>query len=412
MLRAEYRIRVVGGQLIIQTRQGTTSIWLVGSEGRKRLIPLMVAERRQLSLPFGRDGAVASLHHLVAQCASRVLSMVSQFTEHEEQLLALCFNAGVPAVEMLEDCPALAFLIATRIESTLRPEEYQDNALALLRRKRHHLLGHFAYPATKQAARLMRKIPPGECSNSLMQHFQCILRQGGPKKIKLLSHLGSINRLVLHALCTPLPLQSLFGMRFYEDASRLNDPERMQLTGDLLREIQRLLEAGPVEPGRLVRINSLHALDAVHEQVVQQLTERNWVNDRVRHMILPFPPLSPLRLDEEDGTNYGIFPLDSNWALWSEGVAMHHCIASYLGEIQAGGGRLYAYHVALPGEQPATVLIQRRQGWWRIREFRGPFNAEVSERTTAFVRDWLDRENRKTVINEHVRSLSVNGKSR
>jgi hypothetical protein len=94
------------------------------------------------------------------------------------------------------------------------------------------------------------------------------------------------------------------------------------------------------------------------------------------------------------GTNHSnglhVTPLETGVALWQEGEQMRHCIAGYVHNILSNENHLYAYHLELQEELPATLLISQEYGQWQIEEISGVCNASVSQKMLRFAFDWLE----------------------
>ena len=89
----------------------------------------------------------------------RLLQAVSRVPVQQGCLLRFCVDGGIPAIELLEDCPAMALLLAMKVEYTPSVEEYQRTVVALVGSKRDEILSHCSYPSSKWVVRLLRKIP-------------------------------------------------------------------------------------------------------------------------------------------------------------------------------------------------------------------------------------------------------------
>jgi len=96
------------------------------------------------------------------------------------------------------------------------------------------------------------------------------------------------------------------------------------------------------------------------------------------------------RTATEDG--YEVVPLVTELMLGNEGDTMGHCVGGYTDRCRRGSCRIFS--IRQQGESKATVEIGPSDagGDWRVRQIRGPRNANVSDRLTTIgngiVNDW------------------------
>jgi len=84
------------------------------------------------------------------------------------------------------------------------------------------------------------------------------------------------------------------------------------------------------------------------------------------------------RFTTEDG--FEVVPLVTEIMLTNEGASMKHCVGGYTAHCRNGQSRIFS--IRKNGESKATIEIGAGQGGgdWRIRQIRGPENANVSDR--------------------------------
>jgi PcfJ-like protein len=82
-----------------------------------------------------------------------------------------------------------------------------------------------------------------------------------------------------------------------------------------------------------------------------------------------------------------ILPIQSRAELYREGHAMHHCVASYAGDVLRGVN--YVYSIQRDGERIATLALERCLPHPAIDQVRGPCNAPASREVMTIVQRWL-----------------------
>jgi hypothetical protein len=397
-LIGEYKFECNEGLLILHPNLRHMQCFLVADSGVIPLCPRHDVRSGQYLLPFGHRRSMDNILNIVDSLTDRIVQTVSRFRKNKAALLKICFNVGRPAVELMEDCPALISLIAARLDSNLPVREYAEKAMHLTLRKRKEILSFFSYPSSASVIRLLRKIPASDTGPAHLEAFRKILVDGNSRKIKILRHAKHINRLVLHLLS-----DKYFPSRVHPslvlEAGELTNPEEMEEVWLQISEMDRIIEAAPLELNVPV-LRRLESLESVHDMLVAEYREARRYREIVE-LTFPKPPLPGMELAGEENVPHGIFPLQNGIDLLCEGLEMEHCIATYAHQIAGEMGRLYAYHVQLPGKAPATVLI--RNNLWhdtpRLEEIRGHHNSAADPAVRLFVNNWLAK--RKTGQDRH-----------
>lgn len=396
-LSGVYYINCGLGTLIISSSGEHGGLWLRNNDGVNKLLDLKELEvfpvnnenSLQALLPFKHIVKRNQYAQFLFLVTERILKVVSLFPEDHKKLLQLCFSIGLPAVEIVEDCPALAFLIATYNEdnkpytetSRLKKQEM------LMKCSRKKALEYLGLPGTKSFAKLLRKIPASECSIKLMKNVEDILHSGESEKIQILRHLPTINRLSVLILSDD-DLFPFFESSFFVEVSKQSDQSDCLQDSWQLFDYKNLLIDSKSRGIKIPPIKSFYDLENTHDQLIEW-TMQNEFYEEVKDIVFSPPPLSDLIISEHGSKRQGIFSLSSGAALWHEGMKMNHCIAGYAQQIRDANGWLYAYHVALPIQVPATLLIEYLCGKWRILEIRGPHNNEVASTVIREVEKWL-----------------------
>lgn len=387
-LSGEYRFECNDGLLILHPNLRHVRCFLENSNGTVPLFPRHNLESGQYLLPFGFSGSIEHIQNIVDTLSERILRNVSCICENKALLLKICFNVGRPAVELMEDCPALLSLIASRLDSNLPIREYTERATCLVGQKRKKILAQFSYPSSTSVMQLMRKIPPQDSGMRYLESFRKILLQGNPAKIKILRHAAHINWLVLH-LVSGGYFDSRVRASFVLATGRLTAREKIYDVYQQIAEMDRIIDAANGEL-TVPALTNLKSLKTVHDLLVAQyMAVRDY--SHILELEFPEPPLPGMEIANEGNVRYGIFPLKNGRELWKEGLQMQHCIATYAHKIVKENGWLYAYHVHLPNTRPATILIRSNpsRGKSRLEEMSGYRNSAVDPAVRFHVNQWL-----------------------
>lgn len=298
-------------------------------------------------------------------------------------LLGLCTLGGTPAIELVEDCSAIAVLLAYRRPKNCLKLKEAQSIQRLVRKKRHQLLFLDSFPAQKWIVRLLKKIPADHACPQLLFKLKKILRGKNRDHIKVLRHLKQINSLVIEIMSDPYRARFM-SPAFYHSLCTYPKTDDDIDVNYLLDELVRM-SANPVEELNHLRLTNVRDLLKAHDLYAEYYNE-----DFSPDVIFPEPPVPEHIMQYNDG-QVSIIPLSTAKILIQEGKRMKHCIASYGVEI-ATSGHLYAYHVSTLNEE-ATVRIKRDgKRWWMV-EIRGKCNEKVTPETRYFVKQWLSNWN-------------------
>jgi hypothetical protein len=269
--------------------------------------------------------------------------------------------------------PGLAFALASnRVFHRPAVKKPLRAARSQLRKKQREILSWLGFAPTESVRRILRKIDPSDLTVERLLY----LRDGlsDPAVVKSLSHLPSVNSLVLR-LATDPRLRGWFTPRWLAevaaDTGQVADPAGgwpRQTPFDLLMDTLRMLRL--VGEGATIRpFSSSDHLRRTHDALVGRAGAPDWgqewhgsrsaLPDR-----FPAPPFP--------GTAK-IVPLLTPEALQNEGAEMRHCVVSHSFEVADGDA--YVYRVVSPVR--ATLSIGNVGGRWRPREMRGPGNVEI-----------------------------------
>ena len=90
---------------------------------------------------------------------------MEKFNDGRDSLLNFFIKHGLAAVELAEDCPALAYVAAACSYNEFNPSRIQDID-QIPKKKRTEILKLAGYLNEKWVAKLFRKIPISQCSSS------------------------------------------------------------------------------------------------------------------------------------------------------------------------------------------------------------------------------------------------------
>lgn len=372
---------------------------------------------RQQLLPFGRNLEEGEWFRDSVEILHEVFPLLHDFTYNQENIVQLCVLGGRYAIDLLRSSPALAFYLSFKVLSWSEPEDREKYTLELVRSKRIDILTYMSMHPARWVVKLYNKIPDEECSYLIFRLLYNVIEQQireearaidlslndrgvrkkllslimNKKKIKVLRHLPQINRFVLEVMGSN-ELDSLFESTFYYDACRVPLDDASEVAFNL-RELRRLMRTEQYNQENIqetICLKNIRDIHNYHERFVERLVEEpSFHYTNIVGLEFPPPPVPELRF-EKGGKEWGIIPMTNGEELWKEGSKMHHCVASYAWSISRIGGQSYVYHVELPHENPATVLIEKGyDGRFRIVEIRGVCNDDVGDRVKEMVEGWL-----------------------
>jgi len=384
-------------KFMIPTRHGLLEITIYYPNGCRCLLTppeehTSVPDRHvgfgQFYHPFeNRMETVRYTRKIEAICL-RVWPLLSQMPMHRHMLLEFCIKGGRQAIELFEDCPALALLLAMRVSSD-HAVRLQEQLVELAGKKRIDILHYCRFPRERWVVKLLKKIPLVNCSSHLLKELKEILLRSNRKQIAMLRHLPAMNRLVVSVLCDEQK-SSLVANSFYASAASCRWSREAE---NLFDEIIRMSsQEGAEGLSAVPRMRTVYDLPRIHDKLTEQHTNlRRARRSGIFAITFPKPPFPGI--DNRAGWHrQGIFPLRSGRDLYIEGLEMKHCIASYAEKI-VKSGNLYAYHICSREGEKATALIAKETLTWKLFEIQGIANSDVSPDLLRYVEDWLAREN-------------------
>jgi len=268
------------------------------------------------------------------------------------------------------DCPALVALLA------LHPAERQNDrdldrmaAFHSDRTRRMQILG---LPPTRQAYRILSKLPATECYPVELRQMREAL--GDKTRRRLMSHLKTITSETLDTLQLPAEFLDIHLLGL----SRCGQPPaQCGSVAELCREIAEFRQAMgklPHWPYRGKKVPLSHLV-----QVCNALEVERALGDDSKSVRFPKAPLEGI-----SSSKLKIAPLTSVRELSSEGTKMDNCVMTYARSIL--DGRHFAYRMTHPVR--ATILLVRNPGHWYPVEIRAPGNKHAPQESVELVFKW------------------------
>ena len=390
-LTGKYTIQNGDGMLFINFEASEPELWLEQEGQQLRILPRSQEKADQSVVVAEQMFDISPLIDRYDAFFYRGMRVLNSFSDGKLPLLNFFIRYGLPAVELAEDCPALAYIAAQSCFFGLNTPGF-DFYERLPEEKRSKILLASGFPALRWVEKLFRKIPASDCHSFFFHDLRKVLLSVNAEQQQVLIHIREVNYIAVKILLDTGFFQ-LFHRAFFDEIPQIvADSQAADDFGQLYQVKHELLEA--VSQGLRVRlIRKVEDLVVVHEQFVHWLKDQRYlVNiEKLDFPAAPFPELLLSQSNEE--RKYGVFPITSGRALWLEGRAMQHCIAGYAKEINVKKGKFYAYHLELPDEEPATLTVLYRQGKsWTIHDIRGVRNTKVSQKVGSFVVRWLEKQ--------------------
>jgi PcfJ-like protein len=151
--------------------------------------------------------------------------------------------------------------------------------------------------------------------------------------------------------------------------------EATQLINDCIRM------GGERAAGYLCQLTSLEAIGPYHDRLVEQFN-----NDYINQVSEFFDEDLPFPVPPFMGNSY-IQPVTNNKQLREVGVAMAHCVGSYVDQVFSGSYCVYQMHTP----EAVTIGLKRDGSWhFRVDQIRGYGNSKPSPKAQSLVDAWLN----------------------
>ncbi|OGV68101.1 MAG: hypothetical protein A2283_18865 [Lentisphaerae bacterium RIFOXYA12_FULL_48_11] len=348
-------------------------------------------------IPNSNDKLDPAVETFLSDIPDNFKAIIAPFPSHQWMLLRLLYE-GKACVELAQANPILVYCIANNAEFRTKPEDRITIMAKLCLKKQKELLEWLGFPCTPATVRLLQKILPEAVNPSILRMFRTAIKT--TEFSKTLGHMNHINAGVM-ALITNKNIADFITPKLLLEISehqeeRINSPE-----SDLLFETCSMFETIRAQH-RIKKpiFESIAGIQAIHDEILPQYNEaitlpviprrKRSKGEKVKHP----SQFENIPMPETDD----IIPIRSPREFYREGQNMHHCVTTYLNEVQ--NGRMYIYRVLKP-ERATLALRPKVNGSWRISQIRGVCNKEVEEPTLQVVKEWLNNVNRERRKEQH-----------
>jgi len=334
---------------------------------RQLVLPLLAVDGAPLAAE--RRRAVVRFFEAIPERPLRHASEVDP--EYQWPVLQLLNQGGEGALELFESTPALLVLLI--FAPALAPRTLFPPVAELVQWRQRRLLEQLGFPGSRQALRLLRKVPASELDLGSALSLQRLCRD--EQTLARLSHLPRVTRALLSVARSP----ERFARLEREVQLVLLDPDPVrgrrlaERLEELLVRVEQARRNGFAAP---IRLRSARQVRRVRGELAGL---RDDVRSASAFDSLPPPPFP--------GIPGEIEPLRSVGDLDREGRELRNCVRGY--RDRAMSGHYAIYRVLRPGR--ATLSMVRHRKGWQVSELKGPGNAEVGPETARAVEDWLSR---------------------
>lgn len=325
--------------------------------------------------PVLRAAPGSPIWPFVEEIPERLRRLVGAMPSRRWEFLELCAEDQGRGAELIEFCPALAFLLV----HGFRPERDGDRRAyyrARVALSWRELLRALQLPGQPGTIRLLRKLPAEDCRPQLVGRLRGVLCDRHPWR-HVLPHLPRITQDTLGLLHLDPAMVSPALLR----ASAKSQLDEEPVTW-LLRTVKGLraeLDSSEKWPYADCDWKGLQAVE-------RRLRARVLADSMA---VFPPPPI-PEKL--------GVVVPILRWAeLAEEAEQQQNCAATFCDEIMAGG--MYFYRILRP--ERATLAIRKipETGTWEIHDLRVAGNAEPSAATKNLILAWLSPRGATTETN-------------
>lgn len=370
-------------------------------------------EDDQRFLAAKRDAFVAFRAEIPVDMAAAV----EAFTSHQWALLML-LHGSKSGMDLVRSNPVLAYAVANNEHFRPTPLDaatYQ--AVRYSHKKQRVIVGWLGFPATEAMVRIIRRVPAKCASPGLLRTLRSVASD--PDAVKLLGHVGTVNRGVIWLLSSPgqarLVTPALL-REVSESSEEMDEAPTADLLMDSIRmagEMKTTVVVRPLSSRRRVRECYDRITAAYRDAAVRQRLEAEQLEERQRQAAeayrerlrqaaeqnrrylanaereekmlesAPFPP-PPI-----PGTKY-IIPLTTRAALSVEGHEQSNCVGGHSDYVRGIlKGWTYLYAVMRP-QRHTLSIVKHGPNCWRIGELKRARNWSATPETRAFVEAWLN----------------------
>jgi len=313
-----------------------------------------------------RAGALSAF---LASIPRPALASVQPFRKGNWQLLQLINRCGSPALELTKSNPAMAVLLANRrwFDCPIRTAPV-DAVRRVLRKPRKEIALKLGFPGGETTVKVLRKIPSSSVAIRLLRALADALADEEARE--LLRHVPRLNARTIWIIADK-QLRRQVTFSFIESVCRDGPWDFSTQEIFALREVNELAVRLQIT---LPRFSSIDMVRSWHDRLTDYCHS---FSPELSGAPPVFPP-APLR------NNTNIQAIATPAALISEGIEMHHCVASYIWDVAER--RRYFYAMKSPR---ATICLRLNGATWGIEDIRGPLNSRLNIGVFFAVREWL-----------------------
>jgi hypothetical protein len=300
----------------------------------------------------------------IAIIPSNITGLVAPFPQDHLRLLWTARHVGHHYVQLLDDHPFLALLLAERRRFGVTMAEAHN----LVDCKRRDLLARFGFPATPHYARLLARLPRELLTPRLLWD----LRSASADDLvtKALTELPRFTMPLL-AFITDALLRSWVTMTFLNDAAASNT-----LSFGHVHQLKTILsffqDERPVPFGSMTELSRF--LDLANYYAKEGFTP---VSDN---------NCGPHPREAFENDELRVVPIQTDGELLVESLLLRHCGASYRDAATTGSRCFYAVHWR---DVRATLCVKKKRGVPFITDLVGPHNTRVPKTLWTLIRNWL-----------------------
>ena len=299
-----------------------------------------------------------------------VKDAINAFEDHYENHAhtALWFTSRIKeARELLLSAPFIFWCVLEHAKTQgLEPDE----TFALFSYKRSQILQLMGFEGTKAQIKTLQRIQfPKQFKSVQFAELTQFFETFSPKEI------GRLKSIDFNLISLLNQYPDLINAKWLQnlsntELSRVRESTRNHLDCEAMHRTLNLMH----QIGRVKACITLDALNALHDQLVDQINEQSFQGKEF--VVYPSSPIQ-----QTDIIQY----IADSKMLHEEGLSQKHCVYSYHQKIVSGCYLVYQYL----GEQRATIGISVSPRGYRIDQIKGKRNTVVSEEIKNEIAAWL-----------------------
>ena len=197
-LTGRYFVGIQNGTLFVDFDTDTPELWLRTLRGEFKLLPCVEEESQQQSLPLEYNFNVDQMAFSYKPIFNKTINVLGHFSTEKQSIITFCLRYGEAALELIDDSPGLAFLIASR--NFYQYDKAGDETCISPAKKSANILHQFGYPNTRSVSKIFKKIPADECSHEFFHDFKLLFDSNSSKVVKAMRHVKRLNHLTVKIL--------------------------------------------------------------------------------------------------------------------------------------------------------------------------------------------------------------------